>query len=37
LLASRGGGFFSVCPWGAATAENEQTTEVRIVINDFMI
>jgi len=37
-LASSGGGFCSVCPWGAArTAANEQTTEAMMVTNDFMI
>src|SRR4029077_9540237 len=37
LLGSSGGGFFSVCRWGAAIAPSEQRTEVMIVINDLMI
>jgi hypothetical protein len=37
FFGSSGGGFFSVCPWGAATAANEQRTETMMAMNDFMI
>src|SRR5437762_1194305 len=37
LLASSGGGFCDACSWGAATAATEQTTEVMMVIKNFMI